>query len=99
MGCISCGRCFWFRYITTYLAHALLALFHLFCVALGGPLSPLAPPSASQKRKKEFFGGTPHPGRDAALPAPSLSGRSMHKGGFRGHPAPRQGRCAPCTLA
>jgi len=35
-------------------------------------LSSRATAGGAQKKKKEFFGDTPHPGRDAALPAPSL---------------------------
>jgi hypothetical protein len=32
----------------------------------------LPPAAASKREKKKFFGDTPIPGRDAALPAPSL---------------------------
>ncbi len=35
-------------------------------------LSSRAAAGGAQKKKKEFCGDTPHPGRDAALPAPSL---------------------------
>jgi hypothetical protein len=34
--------------------------------------SNLPPAAAGKKREKEFFGDTPNPGRDAALPTPSL---------------------------